>query len=82
MKVGDLVVATKDYYTLLKKGETGIIVTAECQKVCIKSGITGLDPEDGGPEYAMEWVYIGLFGVGTQPQERRLDRLSPVKVLV
>ena len=78
---GDLVVATEDYYNHLKEGEFGVITLAFCHEVCIKSGIEGLRPEEGGAEFAMEWGYVGLFDVTTRPQGVRLDRLSPVRVV-
>jgi hypothetical protein len=77
MKVGDLVQTTEDWWPYCKKGDVGMIVKSFYQKVCIVGGIEGRAPEDGGPEYAMEWGYVGLFG----NDRRRLDRLSPVEVV-
>ncbi len=78
---GDLVVATKDYFGMLKEGDVGVIVDAFCHEVCTVGGVIGRSPEDGGPQHAMEWGYIGLFDAETRPQGVRLDRLSPVQVV-
>jgi len=83
-EVGDLVVAIADDTTTmhgLDEGAVGIITDAFCYKVCIKGGRDGWAPEDGGPVFAMEWGYVGLFDVVTRPQGVRLDGLSPVKVV-
>ena len=78
---GDLVVVTEDYFARLKEGEVGVITSAFCHEVCVKSGFEGLPPEEGSAEYEMEWGYVGLFDVTTRPQGIRLDRLSPVRVV-
>jgi len=79
--VGDLVVATEDYFMHLKEGEVGVVIDAFCHEVCSKGGVVGLAPEDGGPEHVNEWGYIGLFDATTRPQGIRLDRLSPVEIV-
>jgi len=78
---GDLVVATEDHYNHIKEGEVGVITSAFCHEVCIKGGIEGLPPEEGGPEFAMEWGYVALFDATSRPQGVRLDRLTPVRVI-
>ena len=78
---GQLVVAIKDHFVYFNKGDVGIITNAFCHEVCTRGGRPGLTPEEGGPEYAMEWGYVGLFDIESTPQGVRLDRLSPVKVI-
>ena len=78
---GDLVRVTTASWPYLKEGMMGIITLARCDKVCVKGGSTLLGPEEGGPQYAMEWCYVCRFG-STMPNGVRLDRLSPVEVIV
>ena len=83
-EVGDLVVAIEDVTMRmhgLDEGDVGIITNAFCYEVCTKGGRNGLAPEDGGPEFAMEWGYVGLFDVVARPQGVRLDCLSPVRLV-
>ena len=79
--VGDLIQSTKDWWPHLKKGQCGVITLARCDEVCVKGGYADLTPEDGGPEYAMEWCYVGRFDMNTTPQGVRLDRLSPIEAI-
>mgnify|MGYP006240916205 CR=1 FL=1 len=78
-KVGDMFQVTDEYYPMFpyEAGDVGIIIKAWCDEVCIKSGTTGYAPEDGGPEFAMEWGYLGLF----QDKTRLLDHMHPIKVV-
>jgi hypothetical protein len=78
---GDLVQVTKDLWPYLKRGMVGIITLARCDKVCVKGGITEMPVSQGGPVYGMEWCYVCRFG-NDRPKGVRLDRLSPVEVIV
>jgi len=78
--VGDLVIMTKDRWPSLKKGQIGLITLARCDKVCVAGGSINLGPAEGGPQYVMEWCYVGRFGSDV-PQGVRLDRLTPAEVI-
>ena len=76
---GDVVqVQQKGWWPYFSGGEIGIVVKTFCHKVCVKGGTIGLSPEMGGPEYAMEWGYVGLFS----GDKRRLDCLSPITIIL
>ena len=78
--VGDLVIMTKDRWPGLKKGQVGLITLARCDKVCVKGGPINLVAAEGGPEYGMEWCYVGVFSSDI-PKGIRLDRLTPAEVI-
>jgi|LWDU01.1.fsa_nt_gi hypothetical protein len=79
---GDLVRVTKDKWPYLKMGMVGIITLARCDKVCVNSGfIAEAGDGEGSPRYGMEWCYVCRFG-NDRPQGVRLDKLSPVEVII
>ena len=77
---GDLVRVTKSWWPHFQGGEIGLVTLARCDKVCVKGGLVAMDGTEGGPEYAMEWCYVGQF-VGGPERGVRLNRLSPVEVI-
>lgn len=79
--IGDLVRATQDYWPYLKEGQMGVITLARCDEVCYKGGPCSLEGRPGGPEYRMEWAYVGRFDMNKMPQGIRLSSLSPVEVI-
>lgn len=80
MEVGDLVRVRKEWWPYFLGGEVGVILSAFCHRVCTKGGITSLSPEEGGPQYGMEWGYVAQFSDGPT-QGVRLDSLSPVEIV-
>ena len=80
-QVGNLVVATEDFWPYVKKGAIGMVMDVSCDEVCSVSGTVGLSPEDGGPHFELEWGYRALFDAETCPQGVRLDSLSPMRIV-
>jgi len=78
---GDLVIAKQDLILqFVKEGDVGMILLARCDKVCVKGGIMGLDPSEGGATYGLEWCYVARFGAGP-PQGTRVSSLTPLEVI-
>ena len=61
LHVGDLVRVTKNWWPNFQGGEIGLVTLARCDKVCVKGGIVGRSPEEGGPVHAWEQCVVAMF---------------------
>jgi hypothetical protein len=61
VNIGDLIQVREDIPFGPSLGDIGIVEFTEMQRVCVKSGILGLAPEDGGPVYDYERCIVAMF---------------------
>jgi len=61
MKVGDLIQVREEIPFGPPVGAIGIVEFVQIQKVCIKGGLIGRSPEDGGPVHAEEKCIVAMF---------------------
>ena len=61
MKVGDLIQVREEIPFGPLVGAIGIVELTEMQRVCVKGGLIGQTPEDGGPVYAEEKCIMAMF---------------------
>ena len=61
VKLGDLIQVREEIPFGPPVGSVGIINLVRMDNVCSKSGIVGLPPEEGGPEYKMEKAICAIF---------------------
>lgn len=61
MQVGDLIRVREEIPFGPPVGAIGIVEFTEAQKVCVKGGIVGRSPEEGGPVHAWEQCVVAMF---------------------
>ena len=61
MKVGDLIQVREEIPFGPLVGAIGIVEFTEMQRVCVKGGIIGRSPEEGGPVHADEKCIVAMF---------------------
>ena len=61
MNVGDLIQVREEIPFGPAVGAIGIVEFTEMQRVCVKGGIVGRTPEEGGPVHAEEKCIVALF---------------------
>ena len=61
MRVGDLIQLREEIPFGPSVGEIGIVEFTEMQRVCVKGGVDGLAPEDGGPVYDYEQCIMAMI---------------------
>jgi len=61
MKIGDLIQLREEIPFGPPVGAIGIVEFTEMQRVCVKGGVLGLAPEDGGPVHAEEQCIMAMF---------------------
>ena len=62
MNVGDLIQVREEIPFGPPVGAVGLVEFTQMQKVCVKGGIVGLAPEDGGPVHDYEKCIVAMFG--------------------
>ena len=62
MQVGDLIQVREEIPFGPPVGAIGLVEFTEIQRVCVKGGIVGRTPEEGGPIHAEEECIVALFG--------------------
>lgn len=66
MNVGDLIQVREEIPFGPPVGAIGLVDFTQMQTVCVKGGLIGLPPEDGGPVHAEEKCVVATFGNRTQ----------------
>ena len=62
MKVGDLIQVREEIPFGPEVGAVGLVEYTRIQTVCVKGGLVGRSPEDGGPVHAEEKCIVAMFG--------------------
>ena len=62
MNVGDLIQVREEIPFGPPVGAIGLVDFTQMQTVCVKGGLIGLSPEDGGPVHAEEKCVVATFG--------------------
>mgnify|MGYP001299206278 FL=1 len=62
MNIGDLIQVREAIPFGPPVGAVGIVDFTQVQSVCIKGGLVGRSPEDGGPVHAEEKCVVAMFG--------------------
>ena len=74
MNIGDLIQVREDIPFGPSVGDIGIVELTEMQRVCVKGGVDGLAPEDGGPVYDYEQCIMAMFSGKTRRVSTYYDR--------
>ena len=61
MKIGDLIQVREEIPFGPPVGAVGIVNFTEMQRVCVKGGIVGRGPQEGGPVHVEEKCIVALF---------------------
>ena len=78
MNIGDMIQVREEIPFGPAVGEIGLVEFAQMQKVCVKGGLAGMPPEEGGPVYGEEMCIVAMFG----NKSHRLSFIDRYDVLV
>jgi len=78
VKVGDLIQVREEVPFGPPVGAIGIVELVQIQKVCVKGGLIGRSPEDGGPVHAEEKCIMAMFGNMRERVSTHYDRYDIV----
>ena len=78
MQVGDLIQVREEIPFGPPVGAIGLVDFVQMQKVCVKGGIIGLAPEDGGPIHDYEKCIVATFGDMRERVSTHYDRYDIV----
>ncbi len=78
MNVGDLIQVREEIPFGPPVGAIGIVDFVQMQRVCVKGGLIGRAPEDGGPVHAEEICIVAMFGDMRERVSTHYDRYDIV----